>query len=120
MGMFDDVREEFCDTVFTPKSTQVHAVPERGNQGQTQHKDSAAGTAYAALVARRRCDDARSRQRRREAIRSGYFTTTQNDEKLCCALFSFHRFTKTRFTESTGAWIARMLTVTLLSHSLWA
>jgi len=79
MGMFDDVREEFCDTVFTPKSTQVHAVPERGNQGQTQHKDSAAGTAYAALVARRRCDDARSLQRWPHNIPFFlFFTTTQN------------------------------------------
>ena len=54
MGVFDDVLEGFCNIVLTPKSTQVRAVPERGNQGQTQHKGTAAGTAYAALVARRR------------------------------------------------------------------
>ena len=49
--MFEkDLQEESS----TPKSTPVRAVPERGNQGQTQHKGTAAGTAYAALVARRR------------------------------------------------------------------
>ena len=53
-ALFSERSRRICNTAFTPKSTQVRAVPERGNQGQTQHKGTAAGTAYAALVARRR------------------------------------------------------------------
>ena len=54
MDMFaEPSRRVLQEQSSTPKSTQVRAVPERGNQGQTQHKGTAAGTAYAALVARR-------------------------------------------------------------------
>ncbi len=61
------------------KSTQVHAVPGHGNQGQTQHKGTATGTAYAALAACRR-------SQRRPVSSTGMrcpcvldiFTTTQN------------------------------------------
>ena len=80
MGMFaEPSRRILQEQSSTPKSTQVRTVPERGNQGQTQHKGTAAGTAYAALVARRRW--------RRGLVLSAdqndhrvlsFFTTTQN------------------------------------------
>ena len=69
------------------------------------------------IVLQVRVNDARSRRTSSHRVLD-ILLPHKIDEKLCSALFSFHRFTKTRFTESTGAWIARMLTVTLLSHSL--
>ncbi len=46
MGMFPEPsRRVLQEQSSTPKSTQVRTVPERGNQGQTQHKGTAAGTA---------------------------------------------------------------------------
>ena len=132
MGVFDDVLEGFCNIVLTPKSTQVRAVPERGNQGQTQHKGTAAGTAYAALVARRRS--------RRGLVSSAdpndhrvlrlFLLLHKIDGKPCftfflskipCSVLFFSPFPpKLGLQNLTGARIAHTLTVTLLPHSLSA
>ena len=118
--------------VFTLKSTQVRAVPECGNQGQTQHKGTAAGTVYAALVARRlsRRGLVSPAQTAQHCVLRLFLLLHKIDGKPCftlllskkpCSVFFLSTvFTKTRFTESTVAWIARMLTVTLFSHSLLA
>ena len=103
------------------KSTQVHAVPERGNQGQTQHKGTAAGTAYAVLVARRRS--------RRGLVSSTrtiqhcvllFLLLLKIDGKPCFTFFFSPFSPKLGFQNLTEARIARTLTATLLSHSLWA
>ena len=121
MGMFAEPSRRICNTVFTPKSTQVRAVPERGNQGQTQHKGTAAGTAYAALVARRRSP--------RGQVSSSdpdlhcvlpFLLLLKIDGKPCFTLFFSPFSPKLGFQNLTEARIARTLTATLLSHSLWA
>jgi hypothetical protein len=54
-------------------------------------------------------------------LSSGYFYYhTKLMKNFVPLFFLFTVFTKTRFTGSTGAWIAHMITVTLLSHSLLA
>ena len=131
-ALFSERSRRICNTTFTPKSTQVRAVPERGNQGQTQHKGTAAGTAYAALVARRR--------RRRHPVTSTraarhsvllvfyYYTKLTGNrvslfflsKKPCSVLFFSPFSPKLGFQNLTEARIARTLTATLLSHSLWA
>ena len=122
MGMmFSERSRRICNTAFTPKSTQVRAVPERGNQGQTQHKGTAAGTAYAALVARRRSP-------RRLVFSSDpdlhgvlpFLLLLKIDGKPCFTLFFSPFSPKLGFQNLTEARIARTLTATLLSHSLWA
>ena len=142
MGMMFSERSRRICKSFTPKSTQVCAVPERGNQGQTQHKGTAAGTAYAALVARWRS--------RRGLLSSvdpdvhrvlPFLLLLKIDGKQCftfffspfspilllkidgkpCFTFFFSPFSpKLGFQNLTEARIARTLTATLLSHSLWA
>ncbi len=130
-----------CSTTFqkdsakqssTPKSTQVRAVPERGSPGQTQHKGTAAGTAYAALVARRRSrrglvSSARTAQQC--VLRLFYYYTklTGNrvslfflSKKPCSVLFFSPFSPKLGLQNLTGARIACTLTVTLLPHSLRA
>ena len=100
MGMMFSERSRRICKSFTPKSTQVCAVPERGNQGQTQHKGTAAGTAYAALVARRRSRRglvSSADQNDHRVLR--FFTTTQNLRETVFHFFLFTVFTKTRFTE---------------------
>jgi len=70
MGMMFTERSRSICKFFTPKSTQVCAVPERGNQGQTQHKGTAAGSI-------------------------GFFNLFYYYSKLTgnrVSLFSFHRF----------------------------
>ena len=93
MGMFDSrSRRILQDSLPHRKSTQVRAVPERGNQGQTQHKGTAAGTAYAALVARRRSRRrlvSSTETRSHHVLR--FFTTTQNLTRNRVSLFSFLR-----------------------------
>ena len=130
-----------CSTTFqkdsakqssTPKSTLVRAVPERGNQGQTQHKGTAAGTAYAALEARRHSrrglvSSARTVQ---HCVLRLFLLLHKIDGKPCfafffskkpCSVLFFSPFPpKLGLQNLTGARIDRMLTVTLLSHSLWA
>jgi hypothetical protein len=95
MGMLfaEPSRRILQEQSSTPKSTQVRAVPEHGNQGQTQHKGTAAGTAYAALVARRRS--------RRGLVSSSdpdihrvlsffYYYSKLTGNRV--SIFSFHRF----------------------------
>jgi hypothetical protein len=121
MGMMFSERSRRICKFFTPKSTQVCAVPERGNQGQTQHKGTAAGTAYAALVARRRS--------RRGLVSSSdpdvhrvlpFLLLLKIDGKPCFTFFFSPFSPKLGFQNLTEARIARTLTATLLSHSLWA
>jgi hypothetical protein len=89
MGMFHSrSRRILQDTLPHRKSTQVRAVPERGNQGQTQHKGTAAGTAYAALVARRRSRRRPVSSPETTCHRSFVFLLPHKiDEKPCFALF---------------------------------
>jgi hypothetical protein len=130
-----------CSTTFqkdsakqssTPKSTQVRAVPECGNQGQTQHKGTAAGTVYAALVARRlsRRGLVSPAQTAQHCVLRLFLLLHKIDGKPCftfflskkpCSVLFFSQFSpKLGLQNLTGARIARTLTVTLLSHSLWS
>jgi hypothetical protein len=115
-ALFSERSRRICNTVFTPKSTQVRAVPERGNQGQTQHKGTAAGTAYAALATRPGL-----LKRPRSSSRSSFFLLLLKIDGKPCFTFFFSPFSpKLGFQNLTEARIARTLTATLLSHSLWA
>ncbi len=133
MGMFPEPsRRVLQEQSSTPKSTQVRTVPERGNQGQTQHKGTAAGTAYAALVARRRSRRglvSSTRTIQHCVFRLFYYYTklTGNrvslfflSKKPCSVLFFSPFPPKLGLQNLTGARIARTLTVTLLPHSLSA
>ena len=120
MGMFAEPSRSICKS-FTPKSTQVCAVPERGNQGQTQHKGTAAGTAYAALVARRRSPRGLVFSSDPDLHRVlPILLLLKIDGKPCFTLFFSPFSPKLGFQNLTEARIARTLTATLLSHSLWA
>ena len=102
----------------TPKSTQASAVRERGNQGQTQHRGTAAGTAYSALVARRL---SRPGLVDHSALCFSSFLLLLKIDGKPCFTFFFSQFSpKLGLQNLTGARIACTLTVTLLSHSLWA
>jgi hypothetical protein len=93
MGMMFSERSRRICKFFTPKSTQVCAVPGRGNQGQTQHKGTAAGTAYAALVARRRSRRglvSSSDPDVHRVLRFFYYYSKLTGNRV--SLFSFHRF----------------------------
>ena len=94
MGMFaEPSRRVLQEQSSTPKSTQVRAVPERGNQGQTQHKGTAAGTAYAALVARRRSPRGQvssSDPDLHRVLPFFYYYSKLMENRV--SLFSFHRF----------------------------
>jgi hypothetical protein len=123
MGMFaEPSRRVLQEQSSTPKSTQVRAVPERGNQGQTQHKGTAAGTAHAALVARRRSRRGLTLLKRpRHPSRFSFFLLLLKIDGKPCFTFFFSPFSpKLGFQNLTEARIARTLTATLLSHSLWA
>jgi hypothetical protein len=97
MGMMFSERSRRICKFFTPKSTQVCAVPERGNQGQTQHKGTAAGTAYATLVARRRSRRGHSilntqrpgllKRPRRPSRSSSFLLLLKIDGKPCFTFF---------------------------------
>ena len=114
----------------TPKSTQASAVPERENQGQTQHRGTAAGTAYATLVARRRSRRglvSSAHQNDHRVLRL-FLLLHKIDGKPCftfflskkpCSVLLFSQFSpKLGLQNLTGARIARTLTVTPLPHSL--
>ena len=94
MGMFaEPSRRVLQEQSSTPKSTQVRTVPERGNQGQTQHKGTAAGTAYAALVARRRSPRGQvssSDPDLHRVLPFFYYYSKLMENRV--SLFSFHRF----------------------------
>ncbi len=122
MGMFaEPSRRVLQEQSSTPKSTQVRTVPERGNQGQTQHKGTAAGTAYAALVARRRSPRGQVSSSDPDLHRVLFFLLLLKiDGKPCFTLFFSPFSPKLGFQNLTEARIARTLTATLLSHSLWA
>ena len=121
MGMMFSERSRRICKFFTPKSTQVRAVPERGNQGQTQHKGTAAGTAYAALVARRRSPRGQVSSSDPDLHRVlPILLLLKIDGKPCFTLFFSPFSPKLGFQNLTEARIARTLTATLLSHSLWA
>ena len=122
MGMmFTECSRRICKPSSTPKSTQVRAVPERGNQGQTQHKGTAAGTAYAALVARRRSPRGQVSSSDPDLHRVlRFLLLLKIDGKPCFTLFFSPFSPKLGFQNLTEARIARTLTATLLSHSLWA
>ena len=122
MGMFaEPSRRILQEQSSTPKSTQVRTVPERGNQGQTQHKGTAAGTAYAALVARRRSPRGQVSSSDPDIHRVFPILLLLKIDGKPCFTFFFSPFSpKLGFQNLTEARIARTLTATLLSHSLWA
>jgi hypothetical protein len=89
MGMFDSrSRRILQDSLPHRKSTQVRAVPERGNQGQTQHKGCSchslrrprSSSALAATSGLVNGDEKPSRS-------SFFYYYTKFDEKPCFALF---------------------------------